>query len=67
MYQGFVRGKGFGQFGLQRLGKLLLIALHPLAAESKSLVIAEVFKQEIFCLSLALIFSPAGPDLYSCY
>lgn len=24
VYQGFVRGKGFGQFGLQRLGNLAL-------------------------------------------
>lgn len=30
VYQGFVRGKGFGQFGLQRLGKLPLITAFPL-------------------------------------
>lgn len=27
MYQGFVRGKGFGQFGLQRLGKIPWICI----------------------------------------
>lgn len=64
VYQGFVRGKGFGQFGLQRLGKVLRLLLFPSIAKSWILVVVEVFRQGSFLLSLALIFSPAGPDLY---
>lgn len=66
VYQGFVRGKGFGQFGLQRLGKLPLVAAFSFDCCSWILLLVEVFKQGTFLLSLALIFSPAGPDLCGC-
>lgn len=34
VYQGFVRGKGFGQFGLQRLGKIPWICSFSLKSQS---------------------------------
>lgn len=58
-----MRGKGFGQFGLQRLGKLPPAAAFCFDCCSWILLLMEIFKQGTFLLSLALIFSLAGPDL----
>lgn len=42
MYQGFVRGKGFGQFGLQRLGKVLFPNAFSLPQKSFSVSLSEI-------------------------
>lgn len=55
VYQGFVRGKGFGQFGLQRLGKIPFFALFPSIPEApcKYFALVGVSRQGIFLQPLA--------------